>query len=271
MAWPFLLPFLLLGAAPVAVDPALLAPGARELLAAMEGTRKDADNADIYAVAVARVHALLVERLAAGAEIACDDVGLVPYLARSTALLSGWRDATQSARADLGRLQRLEAERSLEALLDDVTRAELQALRDRVDRAVPACQEALAWQARYVNPILARCAPPLEPGPGLPSQFPWVPESETGPVAVVVLPGGFLCPDDVPGHGQALIVRSGEACYGVEDCACFVAPVLPGAALGVLPPAGVPLPEEVGDAAPPDQGSPPAPAGAAAPEAAPIP
>lgn len=220
----------LLAAAPPLVPPRALAPDHayfQDTLAASELATRD-----VIALgsAVTRIHNAWAERQARGVP-PCDDVEAGDLAARAPVFGSAYRDAVQRARAAASRLTRLVVAPVLTPLISarDRDRAE-RVLKTTRDHA-RAYGEASAWQATYVLPWTARCAPPLRPAPGLVSRAPRASAEQEAATAVVGIGGGRVCPLDVPADGAAVVVAGSSACYGPERCDCAPVPVQAGAVL----------------------------------------
>lgn len=210
---------------PPVVDPARLAPGFRELDDHLRRTRNLVERAEALQTAVARIHNHHAERRATGHSPSCEDREALSVLARAPHFLSAWRDTAQSARVAADTLREVAGASTLAPVLDETTQDRVEDLLERAGSVARACHEALAWHRRYAALYLLACEPDPEPGPGLgrPAE---------GPVAVMGLGEGLLCPGDRPAGGQVQVLPEAEACYGVEACACLPDPVAPGAVLG---------------------------------------
>lgn len=214
------------------LGPAALAPGPQELRDAGQAMEQRLDAADAIGVALSRVHGRWAEReLAAPRADPCADPDAVSLAARARALGRGYRDAVQSARVGLERLERLWAAPTIVPLLDPNARDAATVVRDRVARHVESYLEAASWQGLYVEPRVRACAVTLTPVAGLSWAGPTATDEELGSVAIIGIGGGTVCPTQDPADGRVVVVN-GAACYGDAGCRCAPEPVLPGAVLG---------------------------------------
>jgi hypothetical protein len=140
------------------VDPSLLAPGPQELRARITTMRAHLDEADTAGRAAARIHNQLAEEPAS-----CANETTRSLLAQSRIAGRAYRDAVQAARADGARLRRLLAEPTIEPILDREQRERAEGLLARVGDHERRFGELAAWQARFAEPMIARCKPPLAP------------------------------------------------------------------------------------------------------------
>jgi hypothetical protein len=82
-----------------------------------------------------------------------------------------------------------------------------------------------------VSPASAPCVREVAAAPGVAEPISVGRPVEAQGVAVIGLGGGLLCPGWQAADGRVVVVRGGQACYGVADCSCEPARVLPGAVL----------------------------------------
>ena len=210
-------------AEPSAEEAALLAPRLDDLTARLAAAEGHLAAAAAYGRALGRVH----NTMAAAGHLRCSDE-LAPTLAwRAEVLGQAWRDALQSARADLARLERMRAAPTIAPLLDDALREQVNAVSADLSAEVVAWQSAAGWQSRHVLPWYTRCpwtAP--APRPGLPSAMP---EAE-GLVAIITVGEGTVCPGATPAGGAAAL-PSAAVCVVPAGAPCDCAPraVLPAA------------------------------------------
>lgn len=204
----------------LAPDPALLATEERALVSRLQ-------RAEAIGTAMLRAQNQLGERLGSGATLCAADEGKA-LVTRTRVLGHALREASQSARAAWARVRALSKERSLAPLLDPATHARLQSLAARVEQAEARYLQAFQWQRRFVETKGDACGIPLRPAPGFSA-----PSTDTrqGPVAIIALGGGLVCPGRHPARGVVVLAEP-RACYGGDDCACTPEPVLPGAIIG---------------------------------------
>jgi hypothetical protein len=235
----------LLAAAPLfAATPELLAPGPTELALHLQRTESRATEATAISHALTSLHNAWGARLATvGAGDVCADVQALADVARTRAFGAAFRDAAQSARAEARRLRLVAASPTVAGLLGSDKRTAVDAALQNVDQLGAAYLEAAAWQTRFVEGTVARCAgaPRLSERPGAPDPVLSRGASERRR-AVIGIGGGTLCPDGVPADGRVAVLVSTSACYGVLDCSCDPAPIEPGAVIGPpdAPAAGLP-------------------------------
>jgi hypothetical protein len=211
-----------------------LAPGQPDWVEHRRALEAKLSEVEALQTAVARIHNTLAAFLAAPQGRPCDSEQGRSLVARSRLFGAAYRDAAQSARAEAGRARALLTAPTVAPLLQEGDRSDTEALLQRSQRSVRSYLEAIAWQNRFVEPLLARCQAKLGPAEGLPGAGP-VAGTDAAPVAVVGVGGGRICPGNFPADGRVVILRSAKACYGGSTCACEARPVLPGAVLG--PPA----------------------------------
>jgi hypothetical protein len=215
-----------------------LAPGQPDYLHHRRALAERLAEADAVGVALTRVHNSLGGLLSAGLAKPCESERARSLAARTRPLGAAYRDAAQSARAEAARVRTLLQAPTLAPLLQDEDRNAAEGLLQRSAAHARRYLELHAWQERFVEPFLRQCDAKLVPAEGLPGAGPTGPGNEEGPVAVLGLGGGRICPGNYVADGRVLILLSPKACYGGPTCTCEPRPVLPGAVLG--PPAGAP-------------------------------
>ncbi|MBL8619581.1 MAG: hypothetical protein JNM72_28480 [Deltaproteobacteria bacterium] len=95
---------------------------------------------------------------------------------------------------------------------------------------------ARSFAAERVEPWARPCPTRLSAAPGLGPPEPGVDQELDGAgqpitdVAIIAL-DGVICPGDLPGQGQVLVVRGGACVQAPEPCRCAPAPVRPGEVL----------------------------------------
>lgn len=210
-------------------DPAAhtLAPGPVEWDVALREAEARLDRAEALAVAAQRLQNAWAALLRQ-APNPCADPSHAPVGARLVPFAEAWRDAVQRARVQVDRVDRLRDQVTVAPLLDDLAADRVTGIRRRVDRQVAAWGEARAWHVRHAGRVEA-CGAPVA-APGLPDPRPWRAPDDAA-VAVLAMPGGTLCPDDLAATGQVTLVGQ-RACWSAGPCACAPAPVAPGAVLG---------------------------------------
>lgn len=212
-------------------DPAELAPGAPELVAAEQRFATLLDLAAATRRATTRLQAEWTRRPTPIG--ACDDAARLEIGWRIERFGAAWREAGQAARAQAARVAAIRAAPTAAPLVDSGWAARLDALATRATEDTRAFLEASAWQATWVRPILSACpAVEVSPAPGV--EMPEVPvrgERRTG-VAVLALGDGWVCPEKVRAD-DAVVLTGGEACWSASvTCGCTPEPVAPGAVLG---------------------------------------
>jgi hypothetical protein len=212
----------------------LVAPGPAELRDA--NTAMDARLLETRALAsaVSRIQGRWAERALRGAPpLRCDDAEARSLTARSRALGAAWRDAVQSARVQLDRLETLWTAPTVAPLLAEADLHHADELRADVILATRRLAEAQAWQNRVVDPAMKGCAVAIEPAEGLPPTSPVAADEVGAPVAIFALGGGLVCPVGAPADGRVVVVPDGQACLGTADCfSCTPVDMLPAAVLG---------------------------------------
>jgi hypothetical protein len=215
------------------VHGALLAPGPKELERAMTSMYEDMARTDAIGTALGGIHGGFAERLVAKqTPLPCEEREAGLLVARARALGATYRDAVQSRRADLARLERLWASPTVAPLLDDDDLSAAADLRLQVHRHTLAWLEMSAWQARHVEPLARRCAPELSVTAGVGYAGPVAVGETTEWTAVFGVGGGFVCPGAHPADGQVVLLPGSLACYGTSECTCTLVPVLPAAVIG---------------------------------------
>jgi hypothetical protein len=208
-----LLPFL----APITA--ALLAPGPQELDAATVEMDARVRRMEAIGTALGRVQNAWGEELAAGEKPhPCDDADDASLVARSRAFGAAYRDAVQSARAQLQRLDRILAAPTILPLLDTRQTAYADGIRALVDQHVRIALESESWQSAHVDPTVKGCPIALDPVNGI--AYTGAPSTAHGAaVAIIGVGGGLVCPQAVPADGR-VVVTDGVACLGASDCSC---------------------------------------------------
>jgi hypothetical protein len=143
------------------------------------------------------------------------------------------RDGVQAARAQGKRLDRVYAAPTVAAVIDAKVKRRFELVKAAIASAERRYAELRAWQHAQIERAMKRCPSPLalEVMPGIASDVPCAARECSGPVAVIAIGGGRVCPANAAANG-VVVVADGQACYGDERCACVAAPVLPGAVLG---------------------------------------
>ncbi len=222
-----ILPFL----APLA--PAALAPGPQELDAAMAGMEARLEKMEAVDAALGRVQGVWGESLAAGNKPdPCADPAAASLVARSRVLGGAYRDAVQSSRAQLVRLEHLWAAPTVSPLLDDDDLSRADGLRRTVAEHTLIWLEAAAWQDRYLEPAARKCDVTLAKADGIAYPGARAVEEKPAAVAIVAIGGGTVCPANLPADGRVVLAPGGMACLGTATCSCTPVAVLPAAVLG---------------------------------------
>lgn len=210
-----------------------MAPGPVELREANAAMDARLLESRALGAAVSRIQSRWAERALRGAsKLGCDDAEARSLAARSRALGAAWRDAVQSARVQLDRLETLWITPTVTPLLDldDLRRADT--IRADVADATRRLGEASAWQNRVVDPAMRGCAVAIEPAEGLAAPSPVAADEVGAPVAIFALGGGLVCPIGVPADGRVVVVPDGQACLGTRDCfTCTPEDLLPATVL----------------------------------------
>lgn len=210
-----------------AIDPSLLAPGPQELAAQVKRLREHLAEADAVGGAEARIHNLLAAGPAqAGSSALCSTPENRSLLTRSRVFGKAYRDAVQTTRADAARLRRMLEEPTLQPILRPEQREQADELLGQVDAHVRRYREQAAWQARYLEPAARSCAAELSAAPGISTG------ADAGPVAVVGVGGGRICPAGAAADGRVVVLQAPKACWSSGSCTCTPASVLPGAVIG---------------------------------------
>jgi hypothetical protein len=213
------------------VKPSSLAPGPQELTDEINAAKKLNHEAAVVATSVARLQNRLAEFLQISSS--CEDLELRSLLARAGVFAQAHRDRTQSARMQHKRLERLLTAKTLEPLLDPAVRTQLAELHKQTERQVALYQEFAAWHKQHVAPLGKACQPTLAVSEGLADPAPRAPNENSIEAAVLVLKGGFLCPQLVAGNNQVVIANDGIACFSKHNtCDCHSKLALPGAVFG---------------------------------------
>ena len=168
---------------------------------------------------------------------------------------AAWREAAQAWRAQADRVRGLRAAPTVLPLVDERRAARLDAALAGADASAAAFVQASAWQVAYVRPTLAAC--PLV-GVGLSDGLDTLPVAargeDLGPVAVLAVGDGFVCPGAIRADDAVVLVAREPAsrkelplaCWAPDaTCACTPVPVFPAAVLGP------PVVEGTGEPAPP--------------------
>jgi hypothetical protein len=216
-------------------DPALLAPGPEELDAAFTRTEWLLQRSAAIERALARLHNRWAEANANGPpKNPCEDADAKSIAARARALGGALRDSVQSARAQKKRLERVYVSPTVAAIIDAKAKRRHDRLIEQVAHAQTRYAELRAWHHNEVERAVKRCknAVSLTPTAGIASSVPCAGDECTGPVAIIGVGGGRICPANVLADGTVVVVVEGQACYGDETCSCVPTPVLPGAVLG---------------------------------------
>lgn len=217
-----------LGAAPAQADPTALeqlAPRQAELDAALATAEETAARVGALAEATLLLQNALGEVRAQHRRLpVCDDPEVTSLVARSRVFGAAWRDAAQRLRVEVARLEGMAARGTATLRIARVNRLQDAAAEHGADAAL-----AGAWHGTFVETAFEECGPPLEPAPGL-VRAARAEGEVAGPVAVVVLDGGFLCPGHVPADGRVAVVPP-EGCLSRSACACEPEPLRPGAVL----------------------------------------
>jgi hypothetical protein len=207
------------------LDPiALAAPGPVELDQALGELEARLARADHARTALVRMHNQLGEAFAR-APVECGDAA-VGYAARTPALGRGYRERVQSARAQVSRVDAIVVAPTVATLASGPWATRVDAARERVRSHEATYAEALAWQERWVLPLLEECDPPLTAGDGIGPPTP-------GGVAVLVRGRGFACPSGRQVDGFAVLDDTVACVDATMRCGCAPARVLPGAVLAV--------------------------------------
>jgi hypothetical protein len=212
----------------------LVAPGPTELRDADTAMSARLNEGRALSVAVSRIQNRWAERALRGAPVlACDDAEARSLTARSRALGAAWRDAVQSSRVQLARMESLWTSSTVAPLLDEADLRRADEVRLAVADASRRLGEAHAWQERVIDPAMRGCEVHLEGAPGLPSPSPQAADDRGVAVAVFALGGGLVCPVGAPADGRVVVVPDGQACLGTSDCfSCTPEDMLPGVVLG---------------------------------------
>lgn len=216
-------------------DPALLAPGPDELSSAFERTEWLLSRSGSIERALSRVHNRFAA-LSAGGAITniCEHAEARSLAARSRALGNGLRDSVQSTRAQQHRLDRVYAAPTLAAVIDAKIKRRHEQLRARVRAAEQRWAELRAWHHQEIERVIKRCKPPVElvVTAGLGTDAVCAGDECAGPVAILGIGGGRICPSNQVANRTVVVIPDGQACYGESDCSCVPTPVLPSAVLG---------------------------------------
>jgi hypothetical protein len=225
MVAPFTL-LVLLTAVPDAGPWEWLAPDVQQYEARVRELESKLVRAEAIHVALSRVQNQIAERLKAGVG-PCVDAAGQSLVARTRVLGPALRDGAQAARAEHARVRALRDSPTVAPLLGAPEQSRLDALTERVKAASRRYLVALEWNRRFI-PDEEKCAAAVQPAPGLSA-----PDGATarGPVAVIGVGGGRICPWQMRAEGVVVLDRP-EACYAHQECACTPKPVLPGAVIG---------------------------------------
>lgn len=218
----------------LATDPALLAPGPDDLARMLARTEERVERCETIGRALARLHNRWAELIATGRmRSSCDDPEARSIAARGRVFGASHRDAVQSARAQERRLDRMIREPIIAPSLDARSRRQAELLKSRIDAQVRRWLELQAWHHEYIERSIRRCASSLTlvPAHGIPASMPCALGECGGPVAIIGIGGGKICPGEHPADGAVVIVPDGRACYGESGCACVPVAVFPGAVL----------------------------------------
>lgn len=223
-------------AAALAADPAALAPTPADLTAAVAALELRLAEAEAVGEAAARVQNRWIEDPAVtGARptrAPCKEPADAALAANAGAWTSAYRDATQSARAALDRVEPMWTAPTVRPLLGEEDRSRAAELRAAVERHTATWLELAAWHDRVIAPTVRRCPALPSPAPGVPrAEIPAEDDLSPG-VAVIALGGGLLCPGAVPADGRAVVLADGLACVAATTCDCVPAAQSPGAVLG---------------------------------------
>lgn len=132
----------------------LLAPTLPDLDASLDQSERLLDE---VGEAEHRLAAAQAAWLEAGCErAACARPVAIDVAAGARGAGQALRDRLQSARAELVRAERIAAFAPLRPLVDPARLTRLDALRDRVDRALRAYLARSAWAAAWIEPALRR-------------------------------------------------------------------------------------------------------------------
>jgi len=215
------------------VEPgAWIAPGPLELAAALSGVEARLVRAETVGEAAERLQNQWGALRGAGANAPCETHADASALAARILVFGpSWRDDVQAVRAELARLEYLVAAPTVVPLLDPETWARVDAARARTAREVAGYSAFAAWHQRYFLTTARGCDLGLGPAAGISNAAPAAPEELDGPVAVIGLGGGVVCPAGAPADGRVVVLPARVACMGASDCTCEPLPVDPGAVL----------------------------------------
>lgn len=204
----------------LAIDPAILAPDPAFYQAQVAVLESRVADARAIGEAAARLQNAWIEDPLTGRvpRDPCKSEADASIAARSVVFTAAYRDATQSARAQLARVQPLVEAPTLKPLLAEEDTAHLAELSAKVEEYSSAVLQMQGWQAQVIVAAARRCPAALtklDPAPGL-ERRELVAHGEDRPgVAVIGLDGSV----------KVLVAKE---CDGTADCAA----VAPGAVLG---------------------------------------
>ena len=229
---------LILASPATADDPArLLAPDRGEVLASSAELELRLQRAEAVHRALARLQNRLMDLAGPTAPLRCSDPQVGSLVLRTRAFGAAHRDATQNARAQADRVQRMLSSPSAGPLLEPRFVAGAEAQLDRAAAQVELHRVAARRQAVHVEGRRLRgpCPATSWASPGLPEPLPG--EAARG-VAVIGFEGGTVCPGAHPADGRVVVVPEGLACLADDEgCSCTPRKVLPGAVLAPPDPA----------------------------------
>lgn len=205
----------------------LVAPSLDGFLGGLRAAEGWVEDGEAQLVTLARVQ----NHWATDSGLAWGCGGEADHWARIAHLLgTAAREALQSARAEVDRLEQKAASDTLAPLLREAHRERLAALQASLGRTTALYHTAFDWQTRLMQPRTRRCTASLLPHDGLPAP---VPLSEPLRVAVVALPG-WLCTADreLYVEAPAVVVVGGAACWQPDECDCAPQPILAAQVLG---------------------------------------
>jgi hypothetical protein len=209
----------------------MLAPGPRELALGEAELHARLQRADAISAALARLQNRIGEAYASGQAFRpCTVPGDASLVARTRVFGAAARDAVQSARAELDRMDVVWDAPTVVPLLDDADLSRASADRAHVVRLERAYLEAAAWQEQHVERRVD-CHVEVVPVPGLSYDGPVASDDPVLPVPIYAFGGGTVCPVGEPADGR-VVLTDGRACIAEVACECSPVRVLPGAVLG---------------------------------------
>ena len=152
--------------AQVQVGPSRLAPTWQEFREASRRLEQLLEETGAVATALFRTQNHYVERRVADGRPRCDQAWVGEIAARARLFGHALRDAAQSCRMQMARVERLTQSPTVAPLIDARMRTRVDELLGSVDRFDTMYREAAAWQARVMEPVAHRCEPLLQPADG---------------------------------------------------------------------------------------------------------